>query len=62
MDAYHISQIIKDKWQKYVLNGVDSGTISKTLNDVDVYVEVDGKLKRVYDITDENNKIILKVE
>lgn len=62
MDAYHISQIIKDKWQKYVLNGVDSGTISKTLNDVDVYVEVDGQLKRVYDITDENNKIILKVE
>ena len=62
MDAYDISQSIKDKWQHYVLNGVDSGSVSKKLNDVFVYVEIDGSLKKVYNVTEQDNKVILKIE
>ncbi len=59
LDAYNISFMLMDKWRKYAMKS--SGSIEK-LGIVPVYVEVNGKLVEVSDVTDENGKIILKTK
>lgn len=56
-DAYNISFMLMDKWRKYAM--ITSGSKDK-LGDVPVYVEIDGELKEITDVVDENGKIILK--
>ena len=49
--------MLMDKWRKYAM--ITSGSKDK-LGDVPVYVEIDGELKEITDVVDENGKIILK--
>jgi hypothetical protein len=59
LDAYNISFMLMDKWRKYAMQS--SGSAEK-LGCVPVYVEVNGELKEVINVVDENNKIILKIK
>ena len=59
LDAYNISFMLMDKWRKYAMQS--SGSVEK-LGTVPVYVEVNGELKEVIDVVDDNGKIILKIE
>ena len=59
LDAYNISFMLMDKWRKYAMQS--SGSVEK-LGAVPVYVEVNGELKEVIDVVDDNGKIILKIE
>lgn len=59
LDAYNISFMLMDKWRKYAMQS--SGSVEK-LGQVPVYVEVNGELVEVSDVSDENGKIILKTK
>jgi hypothetical protein len=59
LDAYNISFMLMDKWRKYAMQS--SGSVAK-LGTVPVYVEVNGELVEVSDVSDENGKIILKTK
>ena len=56
-DAYNISFMLMDKWRKYAMQS--SGSKEK-LGTVPVYVEIDGELKEIVDVIDDNGRIILK--
>ena len=58
-DAYNISFMLMDKWRKYAMQS--SGSKEK-LGDVPVYIDIQGELKEVTDVVDENGKIILKIQ
>jgi len=57
LDAYNISFMLMDAWRKYAMQV--SGACEK-LGAVPVYVEVDGKISKVVDMTTEDGKIILR--
>ena len=59
LDAYNISFMLMDKWRKYAMQS--SGSAEK-LGCVPVYVEVNGELKEVADVIDNDGKIILKTK
>ena len=58
-DAYNISFMLMDKWRKYAMQS--SGSKEK-LGDVPVYIDINGELKEVTDVVDDNGKIILKTQ
>ena len=49
--------MLMDKWRKYAMQS--SGSKEK-LGTVPVYVEIDGELKEIVDVIDDNGKVILK--
>lgn len=57
LDAYNISFMLMDAWRKYAMQV--SGACEK-LGQVPVYVEVDGTIHKVVDMTTDDGKIILK--
>jgi hypothetical protein len=57
LDAYNISFMLMDAWRKYAMQV--SGACEK-LGAVPVYVEVDGTIHKVVDMTTDDGKIILK--
>ena len=59
MDAYNFSFMLMNLWRDNAMSS--SGTHGK-LKEVPVHVEVNGELKRVIDIIDNNGTIILKTE
>jgi nitrate reductase NapAB chaperone NapD len=59
LDAYNISFMLMEAWRKYAMQV--SGACEK-LGQVPVYVDVDGKLVKVIDVTSDDGKIILKTE
>jgi len=59
IDAYNISYMLMDSWRKYAMRS--SGSISK-LGTVPVYVEVNGELKLITDLVEDDGKILLKTE
>lgn len=59
IDAYNISFMLMDIWRKYCMR--TSGTTEK-LGQVPVYVEINGELKRVINVIEEDNKVILETE
>ena len=59
LDAYNISFMLMDKWRKFAMQS--SGSIEK-LGCVPVYVEVNGELKEVTDVVDEDGKIVLRLK
>ncbi len=59
LDAYNISFMLMDAWRKYAMQV--SGACDK-LGHVPVYVEVNGELIEITDVTTENNKIVLKTK
>ena len=60
LDAYNISFMLMDAWRKFTMQ--TSGTGEK-LGQVPVFVEINGELVRVSDVTtNTDGKIILKTE
>lgn len=59
LDAYNISYMLMNAWREYAMQV--SGACEK-LGSVPVYVEVDGKLVLVTDVTTNDGKIILKTD
>ena len=59
LDAYNISYMLMNAWREYAMQV--SGACEK-LGYVPVYVEVDGKLVKVSDVTTDDGKIILKTD
>ena len=61
MDAYDIQQKILEVWRPLVV-GASGSSVNREWVNVPVYVEVDGELKMVDNVTTQDNKIILKIK
>jgi hypothetical protein len=61
MDAYDIQLKILDAWRPLAV-GVSGGSVNRQWENVPVYVEVNGELKIVDEVTTQDNKIILKIK
>jgi hypothetical protein len=51
--------MLMDKWRKFAMQS--SGSKEK-LGEVPTYVEVNGELKEIIDVVEEDGKIILKIQ
>jgi hypothetical protein len=61
MDAYDIQLKILEAWRLLAV-GVSGSSVNRQWINVPVYVEVDGELKMVDNVTTQDNKIILKIK
>lgn len=61
MDAYDIQLKILEAWRLLAVD-VSGYSVNRQWINVPVYVEVDGELKMVDNVTTQDNKIILKIK
>lgn len=61
MDAYDIQLKILEAWRLLAVD-VSGSSVNRQWINVPVYVEVDGELKMVDNVTTQDNKIILKIK
>ena len=61
MDAYDIHLKILEAWRLLAVD-VSGYSVNRQWINVPVYVEVDGELKMVDNVTTQDNKIILKIK
>ena len=61
MEAYDIQLKILEAWRLLAVD-VSGYSVNRQWINVPVYVEVDGELKMVDNVTTQDNKIILKIK
>lgn len=59
LDAYNISYMLLEQWRKYAMQSSGTG---ERLGDVPVYVEQNGQLVRITNVTSVDGKIVLETK